>query len=143
MSASGDMTNHYLNPVVPENYSNNGTTASFAGSYERDLTEKDRLTFIARHELARYAIPNELVQQNGAWLPNSDNDTGCPPVPPDQEPSDCVYIPGGQLQNGDNFETMGSARLPAHLLLRRDRVAARSWPATTPLTFIRMRRPGL
>jgi TonB-dependent Receptor Plug Domain len=108
VSASGDMSNHYLNPVVPENYSNNGTTASFAGSYERDLTEKDRLTFMARHELARYAIPNELVQQNGAWLPNSDNDTGCPPVPPDQEPSDCVYIPGGQLQNGDNYETMGS-----------------------------------
>ena len=109
VSASGDMSNHYLNPVVPENYSNNGTTASFAGSYERDLTEKDRLIVMARHELARYAIPNELVQQNGAWLPNSDNDTGCPPVPPDQEPSDCVYIPGGQLQNGDNYETMGSA----------------------------------
>ena len=108
VSASGDMTNHYLNPVVPENYSNNGTTAGFSGSYERDLTGKDRLTFIARHELARYAIPNELVQQNGAWLPNSDNETGCPPVPPDEEPSDCVYIPGGQLQNGDNFETMGS-----------------------------------
>src|ERR1700691_3693174 len=108
VSASGDMSNHYLNPVVPENYSNNGSTASFAGSYERDLTEKDRLTVIARHELARYAIPNELVQQNGAWLPNSDNDTGCPPVPVDEEPSDCVYIPGGQLQNGDNYESMGN-----------------------------------
>jgi hypothetical protein len=108
VSASGNMSNHYLNPVVPENYTNDGTIASFSGSYERDLTEKDRLTFIARHELARYAIPNELVQQNGAWLPNSDNDTGCPPVPPDEEPSDCVYIPGGQLQNGDNYETMGS-----------------------------------
>ena len=108
VSASGNMTNHYLNPVVPENYTNDGTIASFAGSYERDLTEKDRLTVIFRHELARYAIPNELVQQNGAWLPNSDNDTGCPPVPADQEPSDCVYIPGGQLQNGDNYETMGS-----------------------------------
>jgi hypothetical protein len=108
VSASGNMTNHYLNPVVPENYTNDGTVASFAGSFERDLTEKDRLTVIFRHELARYAIPNELVQQNGAWLPDSDNDTGCPPVPPDQEPSDCVYIPGGQLQNGDNYESMGS-----------------------------------
>ncbi len=107
VSASGNMTNHYLNPVVPENYTNNGTTASFGGSYERDLTEKDRLTFIVRHELARYQIPNELVQQNGAYLPNSDNDTGCPPVPPDEEPPDCVYVPGGQLQTGGNFETMG------------------------------------
>jgi hypothetical protein len=108
VSASGNMTNHYLNPVVPENYTNDGTVASFAGSFERDLTQKDRLTVLFRHELARYAIPNELVQQNGAWLPDSDNDTGCPPVPVDQEPSDCVFIPGGQLQNGDNYESMGS-----------------------------------
>jgi len=108
-SASGNMTEHYLNPVVPENYTNNGTTGSFSVDYERDLTQNDRLTLIARHELARYAIPNELVQQNGAYLPNSNNTVGCPPVPPSQEPSDCVFIPGGQLQTGDNFETMGSA----------------------------------
>jgi hypothetical protein len=106
LSASGNMTGHYLNPVVPENYTNNGTTANFSASYERELTPKDRLTFIVRHELARYQIPNELVQQNGAYLPNADNTTGCPPAPP--EPSDCVFIPGGQLQTGDNFETMGS-----------------------------------
>ncbi|MGB8536122.1 MAG: TonB-dependent receptor plug domain-containing protein [Acidobacteriaceae bacterium] len=109
VSASGNMTSHYLSPVVPENYTNTGTTANFSGSYERDLTEKDRLTLIVRHELARYQIPNELVQQNGAYLPNSDNGTGCPPVPPDEEPPDCVFIPGGQLQTGGNFETMGSA----------------------------------
>jgi outer membrane receptor for Fe3+-dicitrate len=108
LSASGNMTDHYLNPVVPENYTNNGTTGSFSLSYERDLTQKDRLTLIVRHELARYAIPNELVQQNGAYLPNANNTTGCPPVPPADEPSDCVFIPGGQLQTGDNFETMGS-----------------------------------
>jgi hypothetical protein len=106
LSASGNMTGHYLNPVVPENYTNNGTTGSFSLSYERELTPKDRLTLIVRHELARYEIPNELVQQNGAYLPNADNTVGCPPAPP--EPSDCVFIPGGQLQTGDNFETMGS-----------------------------------
>jgi hypothetical protein len=108
VNGSGNMTGHYLNPVVPENYTNEGTTARFGGNYERDLTDKDRLTFIAIHELARYQIPNELVQQNGAYLPNSDNDAGCPPVPPDEEPADCVYIPGGQLQTGGDFETMGS-----------------------------------
>src|SRR5580704_13976718 len=106
LAASGNMTDHYLNPVVPENYTNNCTTGSFALSYERDLTKKDRLTLIVRHELARYAIPNELVQQNGAPLPNANNTVGCPPVPP--EPGDCVFVPGGQLQTGDNFETMGS-----------------------------------
>jgi outer membrane receptor for Fe3+-dicitrate len=106
LAASGNMTDHYLNPVVPENYTNNGTTGSFSLSYERDLTPKDRLTLIVRHELARYAIPNEYVQQNGAYVPNSDNTVGCPPGP--SPPPDCVFIPGGQLQNGDNFETMGS-----------------------------------
>ena len=106
ISASGDMTAHYLNPVVPENYTNQGTSGNFSASYERELTPKDRLTLIVRHELARYLIPNELVQQNGAYLPNADNTTGCPPAPP--EPSDCVFIPGGQLQTGDNFETIGS-----------------------------------
>jgi hypothetical protein len=109
ISGSGNMTGHYLNPVVPENYTNTGTTATFSGSYERALTPKDRLTLIVRHELARYQIPDELVQQNGAFLPNADNTTGCPPVPPPDEPSDCVYIPGGQLQTGGNFETVGIA----------------------------------
>jgi outer membrane receptor for Fe3+-dicitrate len=108
ISASGDMTAHYLNPVVPENYTNHGTSGSFSASYERELTPKDRLTFIVRHELARYQIPNELVQQNGSDLPNAENTTGCPLVPPMDEPNDCVFIPGGQLQSGDNFETMGS-----------------------------------
>jgi hypothetical protein len=109
VSGSGNMTGHYLNPVVPENYANDGTTGNFSSNYERDLTEKDRLTFIGRHELARYEIPNELVQQNGAWLPNSNNSVGCPPVPVADEPSDCVFIPGGQLQTSDNFETLGSS----------------------------------
>ena len=108
VSASGNMAGHYLNPVVPQNYTNHGTAGSFSASYERELTPKDRLTLIARHELARYQIPNELVQQNGAYLPNADNTTGCPPVPPADEPNDCVFIPGGQLQTSDNFETMGS-----------------------------------
>jgi hypothetical protein len=108
VSASGNMTGHYLNPVVPENYTNHGTTGSFSLSYERDLTQKDRLTLIVRHELARYEIPNELVQQNGAYVPNADNTVGCPPVAPGEGPSACVFIPGGQLQTGGNFETMGS-----------------------------------
>jgi hypothetical protein len=107
-SASGSMTAHYLNPVVPESYTNRGTTGDFALSFERDFTPQDHLTLSVRHELARYEIPNELVQQNGAYLPNADNTVGCPPVPPSRQPSDCVFIPGGQLQTGDNFETIGS-----------------------------------
>jgi hypothetical protein len=78
-SASGSMTSHYLNPVVPENYTNTGTTGDFAGRYERDFSAADRLSLGLRHELSRFLVPNELVQQQA-----------------------------GQRQDGDNFETMGT-----------------------------------
>jgi hypothetical protein len=108
VSATGNMTAHYLNPVVPENYTNRGTIGDFSLGYSRDFTPKDRLTLSVRRDLARYEIPNELVQQNGAYVPNADNTVGCPPGPAGEPPVDCVFIPGGQLQTGDNFETMGS-----------------------------------
>jgi TonB-dependent Receptor Plug Domain len=79
-SASGSMTDHYLNPVVPQNYTNTGTLGDFSVNYERDLTSKDRLRFIVRHELSRYELPNEQVQQAA-----------------------------GQRQTADNIETMGIA----------------------------------
>ncbi len=78
VTASGDMTDHYLNPVVPQNFTNKGTTGDFSVRYERDLTDRDRISLSVRHELSRYEIPNEQLQQAA-----------------------------GQLQNGDNFETMG------------------------------------
>ena len=77
-TASGSMTSHYLNPVVPQNYTNNGTTGDFSLHYERDLTPIDRLGLIVRHGITRYQIPNEQVQQAA-----------------------------GQRQDGDSFETMG------------------------------------
>ena len=79
VSASGDMTDHYLNPVVPQNFTNRATTGDFAVRFERDLTDHDRLSVSLRHELSRYQIPNEQVQEAA-----------------------------GQLQNADNFETMGT-----------------------------------
>jgi hypothetical protein len=77
-SASGGMTDHYLNPVVPQNFSNTGTLGDFSIHYERDLTPNDRLSLIVRHEVSRYDIPNEMVQQSA-----------------------------GQRQTADNIETMG------------------------------------
>jgi TonB-dependent Receptor Plug Domain len=79
-SADGSMTDHYLNPVVPENFTNTGTTGDFSADFERDLTAKDHIDLIVRHELARYEIPNEFVQQAAR-----------------------------QRQDADNFETMGIA----------------------------------
>jgi len=80
VSAGGSMTDHYLNPVVPENYSNTGTLGDFSVNYERDLTPHDRIRLILTRELSRYDIPNELVQQTA-----------------------------GQRQNADNIETIGTA----------------------------------
>ena len=90
VSASGDMTSHYLNPVVPENYTNTGTVGDFSTRYERDLTSKDRLNIMLRHELSRYVLPNEEVQEA-----------------PHPDPFDPSLPPESQLQNASNFETMG------------------------------------
>ena len=79
-SASGSGTDRYLNPVVPENYTNDGTTGDFSVHYERDLTPVDRLGVIVRHGFSRFLIPNEQVQEAA-----------------------------GQRQDGDNSETMGIA----------------------------------
>jgi hypothetical protein len=90
VSADGSTTGRYLNPVVPQNYTNSGTTGDFSVQYERDFTPRDRLTLTVRHELSRYEIPNEQVQQA-----------------PHQDFLDPSLPPGSQLQTGDNFETMG------------------------------------
>ncbi len=79
-SASGDMTSHYLNPVVTQNYSNTGTLGDFSGNFQRDLNSRNRISFLVRHELARYDLPNEYVQQQA-----------------------------GQRQNGGDFDTFGIA----------------------------------
>ncbi|MGC2298836.1 MAG: TonB-dependent receptor, partial [Acidobacteriaceae bacterium] len=72
-SASGSITGHYLNPVVPRNYSNIGTLADFSGRYERDLSRSDRLSLSVRHELSRYDIPNEQMQEAVGQRQTADN----------------------------------------------------------------------
>ena len=77
-SGDGSRTHHYLNPVVPQNYSDTGTLGDFSVDYRRELTSNDKLAMSVRHEITRYDIPNELIQQAA-----------------------------GQRQNADNIETMG------------------------------------
>ena len=79
-SGSGSRTDHYLNPVVPQNYSNTGTLSDFDLHYRAELTADDQLALSVRHETARYDVPNEMVQQAA-----------------------------GQRQTADNIETMGIA----------------------------------
>ena len=81
VTASGTRSDHYLNPVVPQNYTDAGTTGDFSARFERDLTEADTLSVAVRHELSRFEIPNELLQEQA-----------------------------GQLQTAGTFETVGSVR---------------------------------
>ena len=88
-SASGGGTDHYLNPVVPQNFTNNGTTGDFSVNYGRDFSPNDRLNLMVRHELSRFALPNEQVQQAWCYAPGQLTGPPC------------------QQQNANNFETMG------------------------------------
>lgn len=90
VNASGDMTGHYLNPVVPENYTNTGTLGDFSSRYERDLTPKSRLNVTLWHDFSRYELPNEQIQET-----------------PHPDPLDPSLPLGSQLQNANNLETMG------------------------------------
>lgn len=72
-SASGAMTSHYLNPVVVQNYTNRGTLGDFATNYQRQLTPNDRIRLSVRHDLSRYELPNEQVQQSAGQLLTADN----------------------------------------------------------------------
>ena len=81
VTASGSQTSHSLNPVVPENFTNRGTTGDFSVRFDRDFTPSDTLHLSVRHELSRFEIPNELLQEQA-----------------------------GQLQTGSNVETIGTAR---------------------------------
>jgi hypothetical protein len=77
-TGDGSRTDHYLNPVVPQNYSNTGTIGDFSMGYRRDVAANDKFSVSVRHEISRYDIPNELIQRAA-----------------------------GQRQNADNMETMG------------------------------------
>ena len=76
VSAEGALTDRYLDPPVLDDFTNRATTSSFAAHYERDLTERDRLGFIVRHEQTVFQVPNEFLQQAaGQRQDRSSNET--------------------------------------------------------------------
>jgi hypothetical protein len=56
-------TGRFLDPPVLENFTNHATLAGVKGSFERDLTQKDRLRLSLRFDRAAFLVPNELIQQ--------------------------------------------------------------------------------
>jgi hypothetical protein len=115
-SAAGSRTDRYLNPVVPQNYSNTGTLGDFALNYERNQTPNDKATLSLRRAFARYDIPNEFIQQSA-----------------------------GQRQTAANTETMGIASwqhnlsdrtlTDAHAMLRDKTTTFSSNANSTPIAI--------
>ena len=68
-TGAGSMTDHYLNPVVPENYTNTGTTGDFSGRYERDFSAADRLSLGLRHELVAVSDSKRTSTAAGGSAP--------------------------------------------------------------------------
>ena len=79
-TADASRTDHYLNPVVPQNYTNSGRVRSVGLRYERTPSPSNKFSVSLRRESSRYDIPNEILQQGA-----------------------------GQLQTATNAETMGVA----------------------------------
>src|SRR6266849_4106897 len=63
VSGEGFHTDRYLDPPVLANYTNRGNAAGFSASYERDFSTSDRLRVSVVHNVVRFLVPNELVQQ--------------------------------------------------------------------------------
>ena len=62
-NAQGFHTERYLDPPVLANYTNRGNAAGLSASYERDFSASDRLRVSVMHNVIRFLVPNELVQQ--------------------------------------------------------------------------------
>ncbi len=115
-AASASRTDRYLNPVVPQNYSNTGTLGDFALHYERNQTPNDKAAVSLHREFSRYDIPNEFIQQSH-----------------------------GQRQNAANAETMGIASwlhnlsdrtsTDAHAMFRDKTTTFNSNPLSTPIAI--------
>jgi hypothetical protein len=69
LSGDGFHTDRYLDPPVLANYTNRGNGGGFAGSYERNFSDRDRLRISITHNDMRFLVPNELVQEQQTPMP--------------------------------------------------------------------------
>jgi outer membrane receptor for Fe3+-dicitrate len=56
-------TDRYLDPPSVENFTNKASAGGVNGRLERDLSDRDRLTFYLRHNQTGFLVPNDLAQQ--------------------------------------------------------------------------------
>jgi hypothetical protein len=63
VSGDGFHTDRYLDPPVLANFSNRANADGFSVAYERGFSDRDRLRVSVTHNVVRFLVPNELVQQ--------------------------------------------------------------------------------
>src|SRR6516162_1007772 len=63
ISGDGFHTDRYLDPPILANYTNRATASGYSASYERDFSDRDRVRLTISHDVVRFLVPNELVQQ--------------------------------------------------------------------------------
>jgi hypothetical protein len=63
LSLNAGRTDRFLDPPVIENFTNRATVAGAKGSFERDLTQNDRLRVSLSFGRSGFMVPNELIQQ--------------------------------------------------------------------------------
>ncbi|MGA2589910.1 MAG: TonB-dependent receptor [Bryobacteraceae bacterium] len=63
LSASGEHTNHYLDPPVLGNYTNTGTLDGAAAIYDQDLSDADRIHLTVQRKQAAFLVPDENLQE--------------------------------------------------------------------------------
>src|SRR2546426_5242541 len=77
VGGEGVHTDRYLDPPVLGNYANPGNAAGFSASYERDFSASDRLRVSVVHNVVRFLVPNELVQQQAGQRQDVQNTETC------------------------------------------------------------------
>jgi outer membrane cobalamin receptor len=63
VSASGEHTDHYLDPPVLGNYTNTGTLDGATAIYDQDLSDADRIHLSVDRKQAAFEVPNENLQE--------------------------------------------------------------------------------
>jgi hypothetical protein len=63
LSLDASRTDRFLDPPVVRNFTNRATLAGMKASFERDLTQNDRLRLSLNLDRSGFLVPNDLLQQ--------------------------------------------------------------------------------
>ncbi len=63
LAATGFLTDRFLDPPAPENFTNHGSGGGFTGRLDTEPSDRDRLRFYFHHKRSGFQVPNELFQQ--------------------------------------------------------------------------------